>query len=130
MEQFALYSGATAALGAFGGLMLVQLLVADVISIYRKHPPGTPPADDHSDLHFRSVRAHANSVETASVFLLAMAFSVLRSADPGTVALWAWIFVGGRGAHMLTYWLDLRIVRSIAFSVASLALVALFVVGI
>ena len=130
MDWIAPYNSAILALGAFGGLQLVQLLVADVVSILRKHPPGHPPQGDHDDFHFRSIRAHANSVETTGVYLLVSAFSVLRSGDPGFVNLWSWIFVGARAAHMLCYWFDLRILRSVAFTISVIGLVALLLIGL
>jgi len=33
--------------GIIGGLLLMQVLVSDVVSIVAKHPPGTPVLPDH-----------------------------------------------------------------------------------
>ncbi len=129
MDWIVPYNPSILALGAFGGLQLLQLLVADAVSILRKHPPGHPPPGDHDDFHFRSIRAYANSVETTGVYLLVSAFAILRQADPDSVNLWSLVFVGARAAHMLCYWLDLRIARSIAFTIGVIALVALLVIG-
>jgi hypothetical protein len=50
---------------------------------------------------------------------------VLSRADPTWTTIVVWTFVGARVVHMLAYYFDRRILRSVAFAVATTALFAL-----
>lgn len=129
-ESIQPYSSAIVALGLLGLLYVAQLLVADLIGIRRKHTPGTPVAGDHDDLLFRAVRAHANTTESIGAVVLIAGFAVLRGGDPAWVNGAVWLVLLSRAAHTLSYYLDLRRTRSIAFAAGIAALVALFVTGL
>ena len=62
------------------------------------------------------------------VVLLAL-FGIFNGADAQWLGILAWTYVGGRVAHMLCYYADQRLLRSLAFAIALLALLAMAVVG-
>ena len=124
------YSSSVLALGAMAGLSLVQLAVVDVVGVRARHTPGTPVTADHGDLLFRATRAHANTNESIAVFILVVLFGILSGASPVGLARLAWLYVGARAGHMLCYYANLQIPRSLCFGVAMLALIGLLVVGI
>ena len=117
------------AMGATGGLLLVQILVLDVAGIQARHPPGTPVAADHSNFLFRATRAHANTNESIAVFILLALVGVLFGSAAGWLNTLSWVYVGARLAHMLCYYAGLQIPRSVAFAVGVLALLGMGVVG-
>lgn len=106
-------------------LMLVQLLVADVAGIRAGHAPGSPVAADPSNFLFRAVRAHANTNESVAAFALLAVAGVLGGAEPSTLASASWCYVGARVVHMIAYWAGVAMLRSAAFLVSFLALLAL-----
>ena len=124
------YDSTILALGAMGGLFLLQLLVVDVAGIRAKHEPGTPVEADPTDFHFRAVRAHANTNESIAAFVLLVLFAIFVGADPSWTNGAAIAFVAGRTSHMACYWAGLALARSASFAVAMLALIALFVTGL
>ena len=128
--DLAAYRPAILSFGVMGALYLAQLLVADVIGIRRKHIPGTPVTAGHDDLHFRAVRAHANTTESIAAFILIGLFTIAMGATPTWVSALCWTFVGARAAHMTLYYLDVRAPRSVAFALALVALGLLFVLGL
>lgn len=129
-ELPSVYGPAVLALGAAGGLLLLQLVVADVAGIRAGHVPGAPVATDHASFLFRAVRAHANTNESVAAFVLLLLFAMLSSASPAWVNGLAWAWVGARAAHTAFYWADVRVMRSVAFGVSLTALVALLAVGL
>lgn len=130
MQDWLLPYGTTiAALGAMGGLLLVQLIVLDVAGIRAGHMPGSAVTGGHDDFLFRATRAHANTNESIAAFVLLALFGIFRHAAPGWLNACAVAYVVGRAAHMLCYYADLRLLRSGAFAVAFLALAAMSVVG-
>lgn len=129
-EAFEAYSPSISALGLLGALYLVQLLIADVVAIRRKHVPGTPVAAGHDDFLFRSVRAHANTTESIGAAILISGFAMLAGGDPGWVNATIWCFVGFRVLHTLAYYFDLRTFRSVAFGLAIASLLVLLGVGV
>jgi uncharacterized MAPEG superfamily protein len=124
------YAGVVAAFGATGALMLLQILVVDFAGIRAKHVPGTPVPADHSLFLFRAVRAHANTNEGVAAFVLLALFGIFSAANAQWLNGLAWTYVGARIAHMLCYYADQRLLRSIAFGIALLALLAMAVVGL
>ena len=129
-EYLLAYQSAFLALGLLGLLSLVQLLIADFVGIFRRHTPGTPVKSDHSDLLFRAHRAHANTNETLGAVILLSAFAILRNGDPSLVQNTLWTFLALRFLHMLAYYFDLRIARSVVFALSFLALLVLFGIGV
>lgn len=129
-ELPSVYGPAVLALGAAGGLLLLQLVVADVAGIRAGHVPGAPVATDHASFLFRAVRAHANTNESVAAFVLLLLFAMLSSASPAWVNGLAWVWVGARAAHSAFYWADVRVMRSVAFGVSLTALVALLAIGL
>lgn len=123
------YAPTILALGATGVLCLVQLLVFDATAILSRHQPGIPIEPDPGRFLFRSARAFANTNETLAVFVLLVVFGVYSGAPAQALNLFAWIYVAGRAAHMVLYWADLRVLRSVAFVVAVVALLGLLGVG-
>ena len=124
------YAGAFLSVGLIGGLLLIQLLVADALGILAKRTPGTPIEADHGLLLFRAHRAHANTNESVAAFICLTIFSVAVSAPAAWLNALCWIYVVGRIGHMLFYYANLQILRSIAFAVGILALIGIFVLGI
>ena len=129
-EWIAPYAATVYAIGATGGLLLIQILVADFAGIRARHEPGTPIAADHGDFLFRASRAHANTNESIAVFLLLALFGIFAAAPTSWLGALAWGYVAGRAGHMLCYYLDLRLARSLSFGVSLLALLGMLGVGI
>ncbi len=125
-----IYSSSVSALAAIATLMLVQLFIADAVSISRKHIPGTKVADDHSDLLFRVARTVANSNESIGIFICALLFCILSAASPVYTAYGAWAFVACRILYAGCYYANFQIPRSICFGFSAVALVALLLVGV
>ncbi|MEM7015917.1 MAG: MAPEG family protein, partial [Pseudomonadota bacterium] len=107
-----------------------QLLIADVVGLVNKHTPGTPVSSGHDDFLFRAMRAHANTTESIGAFILLTGFAILMQGDPFWVNFSSWLFVGARLVHMLVYYLNISIVRSLAFGMSIFALLGLFLIGI
>ncbi len=118
------------AFGAMGGMMLLQILVIDVISIRRHHPPGTAVNSDHADALFRATRVLGNTNESIAIFILLSVFAVMSAAAPNWVNGLVWLYVVARTAHMLFYYLNLKILRSVAFSFVLVALAGLLLAGL
>jgi uncharacterized MAPEG superfamily protein len=108
----------------------MQLAVVDVIGIKTRHSPGHPIPANHNDFLFRASRAHSNTNESVAIFILFVAFSILSSANPEWLNISALVYLAGRIAHMLFYYSNLKLLRSISFAVSLLGLMGMFVVGI
>ena len=122
------YTSTVFAMLATAALFLVQLLVLDVTGIKTRHVPGTPIPADHTSFLFRAMRAHANTNESVAVFILLTVVAIFTSASPIWANACAWLYVAARLGHMLCYYADLRIARSVAFAVGLIALSLLFLV--
>lgn len=120
-----LYPGTVLAWLVVAVLLLVQVLVADVVAVRRKHLPGTSVEGGHDDFLWRADRAHRNTNETLGAFVLLTLAAVAVEAHPVAVNGLALAYAAGRAAHMVCYWADLRIPRSVAWVVALLALLGL-----
>ena len=123
------YAGSVAAFGAAAALMLVQLVIADVTGIVRKHAPGTAVREDHSDVLFRVTRTVANTNESIGIFVCALLFCVLAAASPWYTAVAAWAYVGFRLVYAICYYSNLQTARSIAFGLSVASLLALLIIG-
>ena len=129
-EALAPYETAVLILGGYGFLAMLQLLVADVVAIRAKHVPGTPVAGDHGDFLFRVTRAHANTIESIGAVILIAGFAIAIGADPDSVNRSLAAFLAFRVLHMAAYYLDIRILRSVAFALSVVALLTTFGAGI
>jgi uncharacterized MAPEG superfamily protein len=109
---------------------IVQAIVADVAGIRARHVPGMPVTGGHDDFLFRAARAQANTNESLALFVLLSLGAVLLGANGWLTNVLVWVFVLARIAHMLAYYADQRLLRSVAFGVGFLCLVGLLVVGI
>ena len=129
MEILAPYQVTVTVLGMTALMLLVQLLVMDVVGLRNGHTPGQPVSGGHGDMHFRSYRAHANTNESIAIFVLAAAFAMFSGADPYWVNTSAMIYFAGRLAHMLCYYANVGLLRSISFGVSLTGLVGLLLAG-
>ena len=127
-EWLAPYTPMVHALLATAVLFVVQLLVLDWAGIKAKHKPGMPVPADHASFLFRASRAHGNTNESVSAFILLTLVALFTAAPPAWANGCAWLYVAGRLGHMLCYYADLRLGRSVAFGVSLVALVALLAV--
>ncbi len=128
MENIAAYHLTGLAMGAAGGLLLLQLLVADIAGMRVPHIPGAPIKPDHKNFLFRASRALGNMNESISIFILFTVVGILSGADPVWLGRLAVIYVAMRTAYMLCYWLNIKLARSACFGGALLALIGLGVV--
>ncbi|MFK7976832.1 MAG: MAPEG family protein [Halioglobus sp.] len=118
------------ALGYVAALMLVQLLVADVVGIAKKHVPGTVVESNHSNILFRTARTVGNVNESIGIFICGLLFCLLTSASPQYTAYAAWGYATSRTLYAVCYYANLQTLRSVVFGFSLLSLVALIVVGL
>ena len=124
-EALLAYHSTLLACVVLAGLILAQLLIADVASIRAKHVPGMPVTDGHASFHFRAVRALGNTNETLGLFLLLAALAVVLGANARWTGILAWVYVAGRAGHMTFYYARVGLARSAAFSVSVVAQIGL-----
>ena len=124
------YATSVNAMIALGGLMLVQLLVADVVGIQNKHAPGSSVEADHSNLLFRVTRTVANTNERIAVFIILLLACFFSGANAGYTAIAAWVFVAARLGYMVCYYGNLQLLRSTVFGVALLSVLALLLIAL
>jgi len=124
------YISTVLATGTMGALLLVQILVLDFAGFKGKHRPGTPIVANHDDFLFRASRAHANTNESISAFILLALFGMLSSAPAGWLGMFAWIYVAARVGHMLCYYANVQLLRSVAFGIALVGLIGMLIAGI
>lgn len=129
-DWLAPYAPTIWALGATGGLVLIQILVADVAGIRAHHPPGTPVAADPGSFLFRAVRAHANTNESVAVFILLALFGVLSMVSVFALNVLSWVYVAGRVGHMVFYYAGVPLLRSVSFGISILALLGMLFLGL
>ncbi|WP_394202433.1 MAPEG family protein [Shewanella waksmanii] len=130
MDWLAPYNMTVIVIGATGLLFFIQLIVADIIGIRRKHTPGTQINEGHDSLLFRSGRAFANSNETVGIFVLFTLFAIFSAASPSWVNGFAVMYLLGRVAHMLFYYANIKVLRSVSFAVSASGLLAIFMTGL
>jgi len=122
------YQTTIAALVVAGGLVLLQLIVADLTAIRAKHRAGTPIPPDFSRFYFRAARAHANTNESVAVFIALAVAGVLVGAAPGWLNVLSIAYIAARVAHMLAYYSNQKAARSTAFGISLVVLLGMFVV--
>jgi uncharacterized MAPEG superfamily protein len=116
-------------MGTSGVLLLVQLLVVDIAGLRSGHAPGTPVAPDHGVFMFRATRAHANTNESIAAFVLLSLFGIFSSANAHWLNALAWAYVLGRTVHMICYYADQRVLRTVSFAISFTSLFGMFIVG-
>ncbi len=116
--------------GIIGGLLLLQVLVSDVVSIAARHPPGTPVVPDHHSLLFRVHRAHANTNETLAGFIVLVLFALATRADPAWLNGLCMTYVAARLGHMTCYYANWGILRSVSFGFSLVALAGILGSGL
>lgn len=116
-------------LGLVALTFLLQMLVADVVSIKAGHTPGHPIPADHDSALFRSSRAFSNTNESIAIFILATGFAILSSANPEWLSYGAIVYLAGRVGHMIFYYANLKLLRSTAFTIGLLGIVAILITG-
>jgi len=124
-EALLAYQSTFVACVVLAGLILIQVLVADLVSIKARHVPGMPVTDGHASFHFRAVRAIGNTNETLGLFLLLAALAVVLGASARWTAILAWVYVAGRAGHMTFYYARIGWARSTAFSISLAAQIGL-----
>lgn len=129
-EWLAPYTSTIISFGAIAALLLIQLLIADLAAIKVRHLPGAPIEANHGNFLFRAARAYANTNETIAAFILLALFGILSGASPEWLNIFAWVYVGARLAHMLCYYLNLQLLRSMVFGVGVVALFGMLGIGI
>lgn len=129
MEVAVAYQSTIFVMGLMGLLQVVQLLMADVLLIREKHPPGYPIAADHSNMLFRANRAFMNTNESISIYILFVLFALFSQANAVWLNVCSGVYFTTRLLHMLCYYFDLKLMRSIAFGASLFALLGMFVLG-
>ncbi|HEY1181148.1 MAG TPA: MAPEG family protein [Rhodocyclaceae bacterium] len=124
------YAITVLAMLATAALFIVQMLVLDVAGIRSRHEPGAPVHADHANFLFRATRAHANTNESIAAFILLAIIAIFSMASPKWAGIFAWLYVAGRVGHMLCYYANLKLARSISFGVSLIALVALLLLDL
>lgn len=130
MDLMASYANSILALGVFGLVYLLQLVVADLAGIFAHRVPGSPLEGGHDDFLFRAIRTHANTTESVGILLLLALFAMLAGGDPFWTARVLWVFVLLRVLHAAFYYLNFPLVRGGMFLASLLALATLFGIGV
>lgn len=117
------------ALGLTAMLMIVQLLIADVLAIVKKHPPGFPVENNHANLLFRANRTHLNINESIAIFILSIAFAIAMNANSNVVNGAALSYFVARALYTLCYYLNLKLMRSALFAISLVALIVINIAG-
>ena len=129
MEFIAPYQTTVLVLGLSGFLFWCQLLIADIAGIKAKHTPGFSVEQNHEQFLFRSSRVIANSNESVGVLILVCSFAILSSANPAVLNGFACAYLVGRVGHMLCYYANLKLLRSVIFAVSFVSLLGMFITG-
>jgi uncharacterized MAPEG superfamily protein len=127
---FFAYEHTVYAWAALGGLLLVQLLAADFLSIRARHVPGTPPEQTHDNPLFRASRVVGNTNESLGIYIVLVLLCVGNGADADYTAWLSWTYVALRGVYAICYYLNLALLRSIVFGLTLLVLTGMLVVGV
>ncbi|SDU31604.1 MAPEG family protein [Halopseudomonas salegens] len=130
MEIIEPYKVTVFVLGFAGFLFWVQLAIMDLVGIRAKHTPGFLIEQDHDSFIFRSHRVLANSNESAAMLILFALFGIFSSANPAWLNGCALAYLAGRFGHMMFYYNNLKVARSVAFAISFCALLGMFIVGL
>jgi len=116
--------------GLSGFLFWIQLAIADIAGIKKKHTPGFQIEQNHSSFLFRANRVLANSNESAAIMILLSLFAILSSANPAWLNGCAVAYLAGRVGHMTFYYGNFQLARSVAFAISFVSLLGMFVLGL
>lgn len=130
MDLFEAYKITILIAGLTGLMLLIQILVADILAIKKKHTPGYPVASDHDDILFRAIRVHSNTNESIGIFSLCVLFGVLSGASVFYLNVFSSIYFLSRVGHMFFYYCDLRLARSISFALSLVGLAGMLITGL
>jgi uncharacterized MAPEG superfamily protein len=117
-------------LGLTGFMFWIQLAIADIAGIKKKHTPGFLIEQNHNSFLFRANRVLANSNESAAILILLSFFGILSSANPAWLNGCALAYFAGRVGHMVFYYGNFQIARSVAFAISFVSLLGMFVLGL
>lgn len=127
IEIVNVYSVTLGVLTALALLMFVQVVVADVAAIKTRHTPGYPVEADHNSFLFRAVRAQGNTTETALIYVICACLCAVLSVNPTVANGFSVVYIAGRLGHMLCYYFNIRVMRSVSFAVSMLGIAGLLV---
>ena len=116
--------------GLTGLLLLVQILIVDAMAIVKRHTPGYPVEIDHSSFLFRATRVHANMNESVAAFVLFALFGIFSESSALYLNIFSVIYFVGRVAHMIFYYCDYKLARSISFAFSIIGLIGMFISGL
>ena len=129
MELVLAYKPSILVLGLTGFTFFIQLLIADIVSIRQGHTPGTIVEQSHDNILVCASRVFAKSNETLGILVLFMSFAILSSANPFWINSFAVVYLIGRWGHMICYYANLKLLRSISFVISAIGLLGIFIVG-
>lgn len=129
MDLLEPYKIAILALGLLGLLYWLQLAFVDWVAMRSGKTPGYTIEQNHKSFAFRSYRALANSNESATIFTLAVAFSILSSANPEWLNSSVVVYLLSRLGHMVFYYFNVSLCRSLSFAISFVALLAILGTG-
>lgn len=117
-------------LGSLGALLLLQLVVLDIAIRSQKHIPGFTIEANHEHFLFRANRALANSNESLGIFIVFVLFALFSQPIAHWINGFSVVYLFGRIGHMLCYYFNMKILRSIFFVVSLFGLIGLFVTAV
>lgn len=119
------YAPTILAMACAGGLLLLQLIIADLVAIRAGHRAGTPIPVDFRSFLFRAARAHANTNESVAAFALLAVSGMAAGAHPLALNALTWSYLACRLGHMVAYYMNRKAPRSAAFGLSLLALLGM-----
>lgn len=128
MENISAYHLTGIAMGLTGGLLLLQLLVADIAGMKVSRIPGAPIEPDHSNFLYRASRAMGNMNESIAIFIIFTLVGILSGANAEWLGRFAMLYVVSRVAFTLCYWMNIKMLRSVCFGISLIALLGLGVI--
>lgn len=128
MVLFEVYQATIQVMGLAGFLLFIQLVIADAAAIRTGHQAGYPIPADRDRFLFRAARAHANTNESIAAFALFALAGMFSAAMPEWLNLFSVIYIISRIGHMLFYYANHKLMRSLSFACSLLALLGMFVV--
>jgi len=118
------------ALMFIGGLLLMQLLIADAAGLVSGHVPGTAVVSSHESFHFRATRAHANTNESIASFILLTFTGIAVGVEHQWLNWLSITYCVSRFAHMGFYLIGWGALRSVSFGLSLLALFGILIVDV
>lgn len=129
MEFLEPYKVTILSLGLLGLLYWLQLAVVDCSAMLSRKTPGYSVEQNHQRVAFRVNRALANSNESAAIYILAIVFAIFSSAQPDWLNTCSVVYLLSRAGHMLFYYVNFPVLRSLSFAVSFLALIVALGIG-